>query len=69
MSRLTSITFQFDDAAENGEMSEVEADDSSSSSSDITIECDEIHGPNDDKDNMDLADEITQNDEEEISAL
>lgn len=50
-------------------MSEVEADDSSSSSSDITIECDEIHGPNDDKDNMDLADEITQNDEEEISAL
>ena len=50
-------------------MSEVEADDSSSSSSDITIECDEIHGPNDDNDNMDLADEITQNDEEEISAL
>lgn len=69
------MTKKFEDVTENGEMSEAEGDESSSSSprssssnSDITIECDEIHDPNDEKDNMDMT-EITENDEEEISAL
>ena len=41
---------------------------SSSSNSDITIECDEILDPHDDKNNMDVT-KISENDEEEISAL
>ena len=70
-----NFKFQLDDEAENGETSEMEGDESSSSSprstssnSDITIECDEIHDPHDDKNNMDMT-EITENDEEEMSAL
>ena len=56
-------------------MSDVDGDEastnsqrSSSSNSDITIECDEILDPYDDKNNMDVT-KISENDEEEISAL
>ena len=70
-----SWAFQLDDGVEKGEMSEDEGDESSSlsprsssSNSDITIECDEIHEPCEDKMNLNVS-EITENDEEEISAL
>jgi len=66
---------KLDDGSENEEMSDVDGDEastnsqrSSSSNSDITIECDEILDPHDDKNNMDVT-KISENDEEEISAL
>ena len=60
--------FQYADAETGeGDTSDIEDDESSSlgscSSSDITIDCDESHEANDD------VTKITENEEEEISAL
>ena len=63
-----SLLFQYADAETGeGDTSDIEDDESSSlgscSSSDITIDCDESHEANDD------VTKITENEEEEISAL
>ena len=64
-----SLLFQYADAETGeGDTSDIEDDESSSlgscsGSSDITIDCDESHEANDD------VTKITENEEEEISAL
>ena len=65
---MTLWLFQYADAETgDGDTSDIEDDESSlgscSSSSDITIDCDESHEANDD------VTKITENEEEEISAL